>query len=264
MHRPENREPGPGGWWREAGGRLADLLYPRLCPGCGDPLSAEAFPALCEPCRFRLHPLEAPFCEICGEKFHGLAQGPMSCWNCRGRALAFDFARSGYHAHELVRELIHRLKYGREIALSRLLGQLLLRNWEDRRVERHRDWILVPVPLHPRRERERQFNQSDELCRVVSAETGLPRLPALRRVRATTAQASLDQESRLENLKDAFVLVRQPEVLERIEGKRILLVDDVFTTGATTHECAKVLKAQGKASMVAVITVARAGTPPLG
>jgi competence protein ComFC len=264
MSLPKLVDGDPDGWWRAGSGRLMDLLYPRLCPGCEDPLAADLFPALCEPCRFRLHPLEAPFCEVCGEKFHGVLHGAVNCWNCRGRTLAFDFARSGYHAHELVRDLIHRLKYGREIALSRLLGQLLLRNWEDRRIERHRDWILVPVPLHPGRERQRQFNQSDELCRVVAAETGLQRLPALRRIRATTAQASLDQESRLENLKGAFALARHPRVREAIDGKRILLIDDVFTTGATTHECAKVLKAQGNASMVAVITVARAGTPPLG
>ncbi len=254
----------PGAWWKEGTRQLVDLVYPWLCPGCEDPLEADAFPALCEPCRFRLYPLEAPFCEVCGEKFHGVVHGALNCWNCRGRELAFDFARSGYHAHELLRELIHRLKYGREIALSRVLGQLLLRNWEDRRIERHRDWILVPVPLHPRKERERQFNQADELCRVVAEETGLQRLMALRRIRFTTAQASLDQQLRLENLKGAFALSRKPKIIEQIEGKKILLVDDVFTTGATTHECAKVLKAEGKASMVAVITVARAGTPPLG
>lgn len=250
--------------WRRGVERVVDLVYPYLCPGCGDPLAKDRFPALCEPCSYRLHPLDPPFCEVCGEKFHGVLHGAVNCWNCRGRALAFDFARSGYHAHELLRELIHRMKYGREIALSRVLGQLLLRNWEDRRIERHRNWILVPVPLHQQKERIRQFNQAEELCRVAAAETGLETITALRRMRDTPSQARLDQEQRLENLKDAFALVKKPQILEKIAGARILLVDDVFTTGATTHECANVLKAAGKASMVAVITVARAGTPPLG
>jgi len=249
---------------REGIGQIVDLIYPQLCPGCGDPLARGRFPALCEPCTFLLHPLDAPFCEVCGEKFHGVLHGALNCWNCRGRELAFDFARSGYHAHELLRDLIHRLKYGREIALSRVLGQLLLRNWEDRRIERYRDWLLVPVPLHPRKERMRQFNQAEELCRVVSSETGLVTLKALRRVRDTPPQARLDQGQRLGNLQGAFELRDRPALRERIAGSRILLVDDVFTTGATTHECANVLKATGKASMVAVITVARAGTPPLG
>jgi len=251
-------------WFRKGGQAIVDLIYPHLCPGCNDPLDRERFPALCDACSFSLHPLDPPFCEVCGEKFHGVLHGALNCWNCRGRAVSFDFARSGYHAHELLRDLIHRLKYGREIALSRLLGQLLLRNWEDRRIERHRDWILVPVPLHRSKEQERQFNQADELCRVVAAETGLERLGALRRTRATASQARLDQEMRLENLKGAFALAKRRDIVERIAGRRILLVDDVFTTGATTHECAKVLKGHGKASMVAVITVARAGTPPLG
>jgi ComF family protein len=208
--------------------------------------------------------LDAPFCQVCGERFHGALEGTMSCWNCRGRDLAFAFARSGYHAHGLVRELIHRFKYGREIALATLLGQLLLRNWEDHRVARHRDWLLVPVPLHGGKERQRQFNQADELCRVAAAETGLERVNLLRRTRDTGSQARLDREERRENLRGAFALRPGEAVRERARGARVLLVDDVFTTGSTAHECAKVLLGEGKAAMVAVITVARAGSPPLG
>jgi len=258
---PEERAAGP---WQAACRGVEDLIWPRLCPGCGDPLARDRFPALCEPCGYGLHPLDAPFCEVCGERFHGALEGTMSCWNCRGRDLAFGFARSGYHAHELVRDLIHRFKYGREIALATLLGQLLLRNWEDHRVARRRDWLLVPVPLHGRKERERHFNQADELCRVAAAETGLERVSLLRRTRDTGSQARLDRGERQENLRGAFALSRKRRIRERAEGASILLVDDVFTTGSTAHECAKVLKEDGKAAMVAVITVARAGSPPLG
>lgn len=241
-----------------------DLVYPTLCPGCSDPLPADHFPALCVPCQGELHPLDAPFCDRCGERFHGAALDRFACPNCEGRDLAFDFARSGYHAHGLIRDFIHRFKYNRQMSLATVLGQLLLRNWEDRRIERYDDWVLVPVPLHRARQRVRQFNQAEELCRVVSRETGLPWQRALRRIRPTVAQARLDREDRTANLAGAFALHPRWEV-ERTEAEtRVLLVDDVFTTGATAHECAKVLKSQENVGKVGVITVARAGSPPLG
>jgi ComF family protein len=116
------------------------------------------------------------------------------------------------------------------------------------------DWLMVPVPLHPRKLRERRFNQSAELARTLTRLSGTPFHEALRRTRYTSSQAGLDREDRLKNLRGAFAV--RPRAGPHVEGRNILLVDDVFTTGATAHECALTLRKHG-AARVAVLTAAR-------
>lgn len=244
--------------------QLLDLVFPRLCPGCQDPLPGRAQPQLCPPCQRRLFPLAAPFCPVCGEKFHGIPDASRPCSNCAGRAVSFDFARSHFHAHGLLRDLIHRLKYQSALHLAPLLAHFLGANLQDPRIGDGAPWILVPVPLHPRRQRKRRFNQAAELAHLLSAQCGWPCLDALRRTRASSPQADLDRQERLENLRGAFALHPSPRMHEPLAGSRVLLIDDVFTTGSTAHECAKVLKEDANVTIVAVIAVARAGNPALG
>lgn len=244
--------------------RLLDLIFPRLCPGCETPLAHRAQPQLCASCQGKLHPLTAPFCPVCGEKFHGISDPNRPCANCANRKLSFDFARSHYHAHGLLRDLIHRLKYQRALHLAPLLAHLLGDNLQDPRVNDGQPWLLVPVPLHPRRQRKRRFNQAAELSQLLAQHRGWPWLEALRRTRAAAPQADLDRQERLRNLRGAFALHPSPRVREHLTGARVLLVDDVFTTGSTAHECAKVLKDDASVAIVAVIAVARAGNPALG
>lgn len=244
--------------------RLLDLVFPRVCPGCQEPLMDPHQPQLCLGCQGRLFRLEAPFCPVCGEKFHGILDPKRPCSNCAERSLSFDFARSSYHAHGLLRDLIHRLKYQGAIHLTPLLAHLLAPNLQDPRISDGAPWILVPVPLHPRRERKRRFNQSAELAHLLSDRCGWPWLEALLRTRASTPQADLDRHERLQNLRGAFAVHPSPHVRERLIESRVLLVDDVLTTGSTAHECAKVLKDDANVAIVAVIAVARAGNPALG
>lgn len=243
--------------------RVLDLVFPRLCPGCEEPLDRLDQPQLCEACQRRLYPLEAPFCPVCGEKFHGLPDPNRPCSNCTGRPLSFDFARCSFHAHGLLRDLIHQLKYQRALHLAPLLAHYLGTNLQDSRIGDGKPWTLVPVPLHPRRQRKRRFNQSAELAQLLAKLRGWPFSDALRRTRAATPQADLDRKERLENLRGAFALHPSAQTRERLVGARVLLVDDVLTTGSTAHECAKVLKDDGSVAIVAVIAVARAGNPPL-
>jgi ComF family protein len=212
---------------------------------------------LCGGCVEHLTRIVPPFCRVCGEPFDGALEREFRCMNCSGRRLAFDFAISAYRASEGVRELVHHFKYSKDLSLRAPLTQLLLSALNDPRLaaESLEDWRLVPVPLHRAREVDREFNQSRELCLGLSALTGIPVLDALRRVRVTDNQARLNREERLRNMRGAFSI--RPRRADALKGARVLLVDDVLTTGATTHECAKVLKRDAGVEKIVVITVAR-------
>lgn len=184
-----------------------------------------------------------------------------SCQNCANRRIAFDFAVAGVQATGPVREIIHHFKYSRDITLTGALADFAALALADPRLagEDLRSWALVPVPLHTVRQLRRGFNQSWEICRQLSRQTGIPALQALRRQRRTETQVKKTRSARLENLRHAFALRRRFPWQSRLtlKGAKILLVDDVLTTGATAHECAKVLKRQGGAEKVVVITAAR-------
>ena len=174
------------------------------------------------------------------------------CSNCRDSELFFRFARSAMVARNVVLEVIHRYKYNRAMWLEPLLAEWLIQQAAPELDPSQWDWI-VPVPRYPTRRREREFNQAENLARRLSGRVGVPvhnRL--LRRVLPTPTQTFLSREERWENVRKAFELRH----LERLEGKRIVLVDDVFTTGATTNSCARVLRQAGAAD-VCVWTVAR-------
>ncbi len=245
-----------------------DLLYPRLCCGCKTPLDPGAGAAstdiqalFCHTCEEALPWVQAPCCRVCGETYDGAISGDFRCANCSGRRLEFEFATAACHARELVRELVHQFKYERRLHLRGALAGLLLRTLEEPRLAREplASWLLVPVPLHPEREQDREFNQSWELCLRLARLTGIPAVNALARVQETDPQARLNRQERLKNLRGAFALrkVRPWQKKPALQGRGILLVDDVFTTGATTNECARVLRREGGAQKVVVITVAR-------
>lgn len=146
-----------------------------------------------------------------------------------------------------VRELIHQLKYDRTVELVPILGKILMRSLSGRELT---SYILVPVPLHTARMNERGFNQAELLAVEVGRAIGLPVVLGLRRVRNTISQTGLERHQRLANVAGAFA------VAENVEGKNIILIDDVITTGATMNECAVVLKRAG-ANRIWGVAVAR-------
>lgn len=243
-----------------------DLLYPRMCCGCEAALELEAPVTgvrrwLCGKCEDGLLPVEAPYCRVCGERYEGELSQEFRCMNCGGRRLEFEFALAAYHADGVVRELVHHFKYGRQLHLRGVLATLLLRALQEPRLaaENLAEWVMVPVPLYAAREADRGFNQSAELCGRLSQWTGIPVVQALARVDETDTQAGLDRAQRLRNLRGAFA-IRKPwpwQAKAVVGGRKVLLVDDVLTTGATTNECARVLRREGGAEKVVVITVAR-------
>ncbi|RBP43852.1 ComF family protein [Roseimicrobium gellanilyticum] len=252
----------PTPWWRGYTEAFLDLVYTRKCEGCEVFLPAQRQDEarwLCDVCLKEVQRIHPPFCEVCGESYDGAISGTFRCGNCTGLKLHFDFAIAACQAEGVVRELIHKFKYNRRLHLRGVLGHLLGRTMEDSRLSTlpPAEWALVPVPLHHARQRERDYNQSMELCRELSRTFGIPVVDALRRVRSTTAQASLSRHQRFENLRGAFQaspsLVRQ----STLKNRSVLLVDDVLTTGSTTSECARVLRREAGVQKVVVITVAR-------
>lgn len=233
--------------------RLLDFLYPASCHLCSRTLTQGKH--LCDLCAETLHLIKAPFCSQCGECYDGSISSEFICPNCSNLSLAFDFARAALHGDGAGRELVHDFKYRRQIHLARELARLTAIALDDPRFHPYREnGILVPVPLYWLRMRKRKFNQSEEIAKCLAKLTHIPAINALKRNRNTQTQTRFSRAKRLENLSGAFEAV--PRFKSAIRDQPVILLDDVFTTGSTANECAKVLLHNG-AARVAVLTVLR-------
>ena len=197
-------------------------------------------------------PVKRPFCEQCGEMYEGALTTRFVCTNCKERSWTLAWARATFPMIGIVRHVILSHKYQGEF---HYLNQMA--DWLEEGFRRHaaiEPWdALVSVPLHPVRRRERGFNQSHELAKELGRRQRIPVWSCLSRRRPTSQQATLARYGRLRNLKGAFELKSQFDV----SGKTLLIVDDVFTTGATAEACSRVLM-HNNACRVAVLTLARA------
>lgn len=228
------------------------FLYPNVCQICGNQRATSAEGYVCSHCWQQVRFIRPPFCRRCGLPFEGELSAPFECANCRDMELHFCFARSAVSAKGVVLEVIHRYKYNRAMWFEPFLADLLVREAAPELRGQRWDYV-VPVPLHPAKKRQREFNQAERLAKHLSAATGIPlETNLLKRVIPTRTQTKLTRQERAENMRNAFTLRDG----QRLTGKRILLFDDVFTTGATTSACAKVLRTAG-AEEVAVWTLAR-------
>ena len=242
--------------WSRLAGRVLDLFYPPSCAVCGVDLSHGR--ALCAACDEDLPRLVEPFCQSCGEAFPGKIDGPFACPNCEHLRFSFDFARPATIRDERTLDLIHRLKYSREIHLASELGRLASAAFTDPRLAPALagKWPLIPVPLHRKRLRHRHFNQAAEISHALARQAGLPVLHALRRTRETDTQTLLSRKQRMENLRGAFEVTRCGHRWIAGSAHGAVLVDDVLTTGSTVHECAKTLRRAGL-RRIFVVTVMR-------
>ncbi len=231
--------------------RVGDWLYPRVCVGC-EALSDWPGRHLCASCRGQIRLHDRSLCEVCGAPVEGAVTHAFVCGACTAVKPAFDRARAAGQFRGVLRAAVHQFKYGGALWLARDLADLL-----EGCVAAHFDAaaadVVVPVPLYPLRQRERGYNQAAVLggelaCRLGRRFDGR----ALARVRETQTQTRLSAPQRRENILGAFAVERPAWVVRR----RVLLVDDVMTTGATLNECARVLKRAG-AREVWAVTVAR-------
>ena len=221
--------------------RLLDLLYPPRCAGCG-----RGGEWSCALCRRQTLPVPQPYCHRCGQ--------PLTRSDCRSCAAVLpvvEAVRAATLFEGPIRQAIHRLKYSNLTAVAPALGQLLAETYQQA------GWsvdVIVPVPLHPARQRQRGYNQAERLGRPLAASLAIPLAPqALRRHRATGDQIGLDPAGRRANVAGAFAVAQAATVV----GKTVLLVDDVATTGCTLDACAQALFDSGAMGVLALVLARR-------
>jgi len=239
--------------WRSALDAALNLFYPPVCQICGEERATAAQGFIGPACRGGVRLVAAPFCERCGLPFEGEISHPFQCANCQEVALHFRSARSAVVANRLMLDVIHRYKYSRSLWFEPFLAGLLIAGAAPALAGERWDFI-VPVPLYPVKKREREFNQAERLAARLGRAVKIPvNAGLLRRVKPTTTQTRLTREQRAANVHQAFAYCGG----KKLTGEKIVLVDDVLTTGATTNACALALRRAG-AGEICVWTVARA------
>lgn len=227
--------------WGSLRSHFLDLLFPPRCIGC-----RQVGAWLCAGCLKQIPRVEPPFCTRCGDAV--VADG--LCRRCRTSPLQIECIRSVVHFEGVLREAVHQLKYDGRTVLAGPLGGLMAAYWMQHPMPVD---VVVPVPLHTARLRERGYNQAALLARELARRVGLAvDGQTLIRQRATAPQVELNARQRRENVREAFHCVG-----DGLAGKQVLLVDDVCTTGATLEACAVALHDEGRVSSVQALTLAR-------
>lgn len=231
-------------------------LYPRFCELCHEPCEHE----LCEACISKLERVPLPICLHCGAPVAGDQADPYSCRECTGRPRCFDFARSALASSDDTLKLIYRLKYHRANYLAPVLGSLLNSLWDDTpAMADYAQACLVPVPAGRGHLFYRGYNQAEELAQALGKLRGMAVISPLQRMSgAAESQTRLSAAERWRNAKLSYS-ARAPWVVGRKRlPAHVVLIDDVYTTGATTRACAHALKKLPGVRHVAVLTLLRA------
>ena len=222
---------------------VADIVFPRVCVSCRGPVADDTgFRHLCSECRAALARIRPPACRVCGHPFWGVVEGDRTCGHCDRLVPCFGSGAAAVLLRGSARALVIELKYhgGRQVLedMAKLVQET------PHLVDHVKDAVLVPVPLHPRKQRERGYNQSHLIAIILARSAGgVTRVqPLLRRVVDTVTQTAFDRKRRQANLKNAFALASGATI---VFGARYVLVDDVFTTGSTLNSCAGVLREAG-------------------
>jgi ComF family protein len=234
-------------------GAALDLALPQLCPSCREPVDDSG---LCPSCWSKLSFIARPYCERLGIPF-AYDPGPgILSMEAIADPPAYNRARAAVRFEDISRALVHSFKYGDRLDLAPMMGRWMSRAGRELLVEAD---ALVPVPLHWRRQWARRFNQSAMLADAISAESGVPiAAGALKRVKATAQQVGLTRLERASNVQGAFKVPEESKAA--VVGRRLVLVDDVLTSGATVDGCARVLNRAGAAN-VDVLIFARVADP---
>jgi len=236
---------------------FAALLLPSDCRICNEPLIRFSRVPVCDGCLNSLALADVNACAVCGEALDfASTEARLLCAVCRRVPPRFDFAISFGSYDGALRSLVHLFKYEQLRPVANVLGAKLAQAISLRGIAEKQSVLTIPVPLHRAKRRQRGFNQTELIARSALRHLERSRFELhnglLRRVRATVAQTGLTRHQRRENVRGAFV-VSAPE---RVRDRSVMVVDDVYTTGTTLDECARVLRAAG-AEHVVVATVAR-------
>jgi ComF family protein len=233
--------------------RMLDLALPPLCAACREPVEGRG---LCPACWSKLSFITRPYCERLGTPFvYDPGPGILSM-EAIADPPAYNRARAAVRFDEISRALVHALKYGDRLDLAPMMGRWIGQAGRELLAEAD---ALVPVPLHWRRLWARRFNQSAMLAGAVSRQTGVPVVTgALKRVKPTAQQVGLSRTERAANVQGAFRVPADGKAA--VTGRRLVLIDDVLTSGATVDGCARALLRAGAAN-VDVLVFARVAEP---
>jgi ComF family protein len=244
---------------------LLSNLFPSRCILCRKTVNGQSVDGpvvnerieICSDC-FKALPRNDVYCMRCALPLTDDVSGNVLCGRCIQEAPAYDYAYSPFRYEDGIINLVHQLKFGEKITYARTLGEILLNTLQEKlKADGElllKSWpdCLLPVPLHNTRLRQRGFNQSIEIVRVIAKKLKIPiEYNAVIRQRSTSAQTGLNAAQRKKNIKGAFSLVSE------IKEKHVLIIDDVMTTGSTVNELAKLLK-KNKVECVGVLSIARA------
>jgi ComF family protein len=226
-----------------------DVALPTLCVSCREPVDGEG---VCAACWAKLSFIAPPFCPRLGIPFVYDPGPELLSMEAIASPPAYQRARAAVRYDDVARTLVHSLKYQDRTDLAPAMGRWMARAGQELLADAD---VLVPVPLHWRRGWSRRYNQSGALARVISRQSGVKLASeALRRIRATEQQIGLSRPQRAANVQGAFKVA--PDRMADIQGRRIVLIDDVLTSGATTDACARALL-RAKAAQVDVLVFAR-------
>jgi len=228
---------------------ILDLIFPKECLGC-----KEEGAYLCQQCWAEIELNKKFYCVFC-KKESDLSK---ICSECKKNTCLNAVWLAADYNNELLQNLIHNFKYNYLEELDKILADLIIRYLEENKIFekvnlRSEDLVLVPVPLHKKRFLQRGFNQSYLLAKKVGDFYKIPVLNLLVRNKNTISQVNLKRQERLENLQDAFILNK----VDILANKKIILIDDVVTTGSTLKECARVLKANGFTEIYGLVIAQR-------
>lgn len=235
--------------------RFIDIIYPPRCHICRDFLGNDKSEKqlVCNTCLADFAEITSPLCPVCSRTFHSLDDEDHLCEECLRKRPQYDALGAPFKYEGKIMDAIHQLKYGGKTHLARSLGPLLA-SFAARWLDETEDLLMMPVPLHSKKLRERGFNQSLLLAKAIRPLLGAELdFLSLRRIKYTQPQTGLRKEQRRKNVRWAFDLKRDKD----LKGKTVILIDDVATTTSTLNECARVLK-KGGCDRVFCLVLARA------
>lgn len=246
-------------FWQKTKNLILDSIFPVYCVSCGDFLPSEKNSHLCSLCLAKIPINSELFCPIC---FKRLNQAEDKKCSHSDKKSSLDFlGHATYYEIPIIRDLIHNYKYRFAKSIGNTLANILTL-YLKKSLNNQNDWIIIPIPLHRSRLNWRGFNQSEEIAKIISQKFNWPILNnILIRKKKTAKQAEIkEKEKRRENLKDAFNLSPHVKNIKNklsdtkaLEGKKIILLDDVCTSGATLEEAAQILKIAGAKKIIGLV-----------
>lgn len=246
-------------FWQKAKNLILDGVFPIYCVSCGDFLPSEKNSYLCSKCLAKIPINSGLFCPICFKRLNQTDN--KKCLHSNKKSSLDFLGYATYYEIPTIRDLIHNYKYRFAKSMANTLTEILM-VYLKKSLNDFNNWVIIPIPLHRSRLNWRGFNQSKEIAKIISRQFNWPILDnILIRKKKTAEQAEVkEKEKRQENLKDAFVLSSYakatkglPSIIKIIEGKKIILLDDVCTSGTTLEEAAKILKSAGAKKIIGLV-----------